>query len=310
MKITAKELAYIGKWYEGLSPISLLNPLASGEDGSELFSLMEKEIIQEDEIAKIYRPLFEIMANGRQSTKLSVKDRFGDLDVYTCRSENGLVMVTYDEEGMEVSLENTFHSVIEGLKEMVGSSSSKGINIDAVFSHGELLVLFTFLDLYRELGLKSYLGDEIEIRGLTAYEAFNELKKDTGNPLTGLLSKHLQIPAPEMWTFSDLLEQLIKKGCLVQGEDLADENQSSTYELTEGYAKLASGFLIPETLIAVEQLGINDSGQLTRAYSLCIGAGHRDLLIIALGEEDAELATLSGAELLLLIENLLSCPRL
>lgn len=310
MKITANELAYIGKWYEGLSPISLLNPLAGGEDGSELFSLMEKEIIQEDEISKGYRPLLDILANTRQSTKLSVKDRFKDMELYTCRSEAGLVMVSYDQDGMEVSLENTFHGVVETLKEMVGSSSAKGTVIDGVFTHGELLVLFAFLDLYRELGLKSYLGEEIEVRGLTAYEVFNGLKKDKGNPLTGLLSKHLQIPIPEMWIFSDLLEKLIEKGCLIRGEDLTDENQSSTYELTEAFAKLASGFLIPEILIALEQLGYNDEGQLTRAYSLCIGAGHRDLLIVALGEEDVELATLSGAELLLLIENLLSCPSL
>lgn len=310
MNITAKELAYIGKWYEGLSPISLLNPLTVGEEGSELFSLMEKEIIQEDEIARAYRPLVDILANARQSTKLSVKDRFGEMEIYTCRSEKGLVKVSYEAQGMEVSAENTFHSVIEALKEMVGSASVKGTAIDEVFSHGELLVLFAFLDIYRELGLKSYLGDEIDVRGLTAYEVFNGLKKEAGNPLTGLLSTHLQIPVPEMWTFSDLLEKLIEKGCLTKGADVADENQSSTYELTDAYAKLASSFLIPETLIALEQLGYNDEGQLIRGYSLCIGAGHRDLLIIALGEEDAELATISGAELLLLIENMLSCPSL
>lgn len=310
MKVTAKELAYIGKWYEGLSPISLLNPLAVEGGESELFSLMEKEIIQEDEVGKPYRPLLDIMANAQQSTKLSVKDRFGDMEIYTCRSENGLVMVSYDQDGMEVSLENTFQGVINDLKERVGSASVKSTPIDEVFTHGELLVLFAFLDLYRELGLKSYLGEEIEVRGLNAYEVFNGLKKEKGNPLTSLLSTHLQIPVPEMWIFSDLLEQLIEKGCLVKGEDMADENLSATYELTEGYAKLASGFLIPETLIALEQLGFSDEGQLTRAYSLCIGAGHRDLLIIALGEEDAELATVSGSELLLLIENLLSCPRL
>lgn len=310
MKVTAKELAYIGKWYEGISPISLFNSFTEKEDGSELFGLMEKGIIQEDEIGEGVRPLFDILANTRQSTKLSVKDRFGDLEVYTGRSESGLVVVNYSEDGMLITQENTFQDVIEQLREVLGASKGKSLVIDAVLTHGELLGLFAFLDLYRELGLKSYLGDEIEIRGLTAYEVFNGLKKDKGNPLAELISHHLQIPMPEMWSFSDVLENLIQKGCLIKGEDMNDENQSSTYELTEGYAKLASGFLIPETLIALEQLSFDDNGQLVRAYSLCIGAGHRDLLVIALGEEDAELATVSGTELLLLIENLLSCPRL
>ncbi len=309
MLITMKELSYISKLYEGISPISILANMTIKEEGSELFSLMEKGIIQEDELGLDSRPLMDIIANTRQSTKVYIKDRFCEIEKYTCRSEGGLVMVEHRGENLDITMPRTLKSVSDELKEWVGCSSLKSVQVDGVFTHGELVVLAAFIDLYRGIGLKVYLGEDIEMRGVTAYEVYNSLKKDSDNQLAGMLITNYQLTVPEMSELSDLIEKLIEKGCLIKGKEVVETDFSVTYELTEAYALLASGFLVPETLMTLEQLGYNPEGELISSSSLCIGAGHRDLLMIAFGETDAELATLSSSELLLLIQNLLSCPK-
>lgn len=310
MRITMNEMAYIAKWYEGISPISLLANMETKEEGSELFSLMEKQIVQEDELGPEYRPLFDILANARQSTKLYLKDRFTEIEKYTCRSDEGLVLVADGEGELEITLSMAFNEIADEIANLIGNSSLKSANIEGVYTHGELLVLTAFIDLYRNLGLKSYIGEELEVRGLTAYEVYNALKNESGNRLTHLLITHYNLPAPEMAELSQWIDQLILKGCLVKGTDLLESDASATYELTEGYALFASGFLVPELLITLEQMGYDKQGELTTSSSLCIGAGYRDLLFIAFGETDAEMATISSEQLLRLIQNLLSCPEL
>lgn len=309
MIITMNELGYMSRLYEGISPISIFANMSPKEEGSELFSLMEKGIIQEDELSPESRLLMDILANTRQSTKVYIKDRFCEIEKYTCRSEQGLVMVERRDQNLEITMPLTLQSVADELKEWVGCSSLKSVQLDGVFSHGELMVLAAFIDVYRGIGLKAYLGEEIEMRGVTAYEVYNSLKKGSGNQLAGLLSSNYQLTVPEMRDLSDLIDKLIEKGCLIKGEEVIETDLSATYELTEIYALLASSFLIPETLITLEQLGYNPEGELISSSSLCIGAGHRDLLMIAFGENDGEMATLSSGELLLLIQNLLSCPK-
>lgn len=310
MKITMNEMAYIAKWYENISPISLLANMETKEDGTELFSLMEKQIVQEDELGPEYRPLFDILANTRQSTKLYIKDRFSEIQKYTCRSEQGLVLVANWEDELEITLPMAFNEVTDEITNLIGNSSLKSANIEGVYTQGELLVLMAFIDLYRTLGLKSYIGEELEVRGLTAYEVYNALKNESGNRLTHLLITHCNLPTPEMGELSQWIDQLILKGCLVKGTDLLESDASATYELTESYALFSSGFLVPEIIITLEEMGYNRQGELTSASSLCVGAGYRDLLFITFGENDAEMATISSEQLLRLIQNLLSCPEL
>lgn len=307
MKFTMNELKYISNMYEGISSISLMANLNVKEDGSELFSLMEKDVIKEDELEKSIRPIFNILANTRQSTKIYIKDRLWTFEKYAARAQEGLVLIEGKDGVLDMTRPLSLTSTMNEIKEWTGCATIKTGTLNGVYSYGELLTLTAFIDLYRILGLKAYLGDEIEVRGLTAYEIYNIIKNDSGNQLSNLLISNYQLNTMEMDELSEQIEKLIEKGCLVKGED---ENGSATYELTEDYATYASGFLVPETLVTIEQMGFNEIGELVSSSCLCIGAGHRDWLLIAFGEEDAELATLSSDQLLRLLENLLECENL
>lgn len=301
MKLTMKEVAYIGRMYEGLSEISLLANLQEIEDGSELFGLMEKEVIVEDELSPKAREIMDVVASARACTRLFIKDRFCLVEKYVYRFNDQLVLVENDEGDMVFSRISDLGDVSLEVAELIGSSHMKSAELEMVLSHEELLVLLSVVDLYRHMGLKAYLGEETESQPIDEETVVTQLNNARGNSLAQLMLTNYDFKLPSQEQVKAILKSLLAKGCVANGQG---------YELSERFAHFAKGFLIPETLLTLESLNYDSRGELMTASSLCIGAGLRDLVFLAFGSEDVEIATVTGAEMLRLLENYLQCPSL
>ena len=303
MKLSMKEVAYIGRMYENLSEISLLSTLQELEDGSELFSLMEKEIIVEDELAPSVRAIMDVVANAQRSTRLFVKDRLCMIEKYTYRYNDHLVLIENDEGQMLFSRISDLDGVAEEIAELIGSSNMKTAAFEKIMSHNELLVFLSIVDLYRTKGLKAYIGELVPLALISEEEIVTQMETGTGNSLAQMLIQNYEMKIPMGENLKLALEGLVEKGCLERSKEVL-------YCLTEEYELFAKGFLIPETLLTLESLGYGPTGELVSASSLCIGAGQRDFLFITFGNEDVEIATLTGNEMLHLMENYMLCPSL
>lgn len=301
MKLNMKEVAYIGRMYENLSEISLLSTLQEMEDGSELFSLMEKEIIVEGELAPSAKAIMDVVANAQRCTRLFIKDRFCLIEKYTYRYNDQLVLVENDEGQMLFSRISDLDAVAEEIAELIGSSHMKTATLEKIMNHDELLVFLSLVDLYRTMGLKAYIGEMVPLALLSEQDVSVQLETGTGNSLAQMLIQNYEMKIPKGEALSQALAGLLEKGCVNKSND-------KLYSLSEDYELFAKGFLIPETLLTLESLGYNPTGELVTASSLCIGAGQRDFLFIAFGNDDVELATLTGNEMLRLMENYMLCP--
>jgi hypothetical protein len=299
MKLTMQEVAYIGKMYQGLSEISLLANLNEIEDGSELFSLMEKEVIVEDELSSKARDIMDIVANADRCARLFVKDRFCVVEKYTYRFKDALVLVENVDGEMLFSHVTDLTTATADVAELIGASHMKSANISEIFSHGELLALLGVVDYHRMSSLGAYIGCETGRKMAVSETELEELfENGQDHYLSKLMIQNYEFGIPKGSALTEALQKLVQRGCL---------KVQDGYTLTTDYDLFAKGFLMPETLMTLEGLGYDQSGELLTAISLCVGAGLRDLVFIALGRTDAEMATVSGAEMLQLIDNYMKC---
>lgn len=302
MKLTMKELAYISRMYEGISEISLLANLDKIEDGSTLFSLMEKEILVEDELSEEAKAIMDVVANARSCSRMFIQDRFCIVEKYVYRFNDQLILVENDDGEMVFTGIQNLSGYLEELTALMGASQLKSSTIEGVFSYDELVILLGVIDYARVYYHKAYLGEVASLLHFSEKDVLDRLKLCRETDLSQLLTRNYGIAVPKDLAWTQAWTSLSKKGCLIAAPEALELTT-----LTEDYRLFAKGFLIPETLMTLERLGYNPDGELITATSICVSAGLKDLLFLSLGSDDGELASVSGADMQRFVENFMSC---
>ena len=298
MKLDMKELAYISRMYEGVTPISLLSNLDKIEDGSTLFSLMEKEIIVEDELSAAAQAIMDVVANARACARLFIQDRFCLVEKYVYRFNDQLILVENDEGDLCFSKLETLDGAMEEVAAILGNSPLKSAAVEGLFSYDELVVLLGVIDYTRFFYHKAYLGEAESLLHFDEKAIRHRIQLCRDTDLSQLLTKNYGLQVPDESRWQSAWQALTDKGCLM----LAPEAPGKM-TLSAAYKTFAEGFLIPETLMTLERMAYDQAGELTTAASICVSAGLKDMLFLSIGSEDGELVSVSGAELLRFTEN-------
>jgi len=170
--------------------------------------------------------------------------------------------------------------------------------MEVTIPNDELLVFFALADIWRENELQSYLGketeNEISLRRIQA-----QLKDPKKGSLTSILTGHYNYSVSKEEDTKKILERLTAKKITAF---------QSGYSLVGAYEEFAGNFLIPQAVIMLEAFNLTEKNEVTGAGVLCVWAGMREIIAIVFREGAVEIASISGRQLLKMMEDFLNCP--
>lgn len=299
MKLTTKEITFLARDFTEKSAISLLANLNEALDGTEENSLREKGIYNLGKLTNQARELLDLVAKAKHSTRLILKDSYVFVEKYTYRIKNKIVLVENDGGEMVFSILDDFSKVLHEISEFTGMSMLKTVNIEVLLTKEETLVLLAMVDIYRKNALLSYAGQKIPPAAVWIKDILGQLNTPTQNSLVQMLKNNYRFPAPPASKTQGFLESLIAKGCV----DFKDG-----YSLTGEYEVFAKSFLIPDTILMTEVFNINQNNEVVVAGGLGVYAGIRDIAFFIFDDEAIELSSVSGRQMLQMVEKFLGCP--
>lgn len=300
MKLTTKEIAYIAKEFDDITDISLFANINETLEGSEARSLVEKGIYKDGKLTEQAEEILEIVAKADNSSRLLLRDNFFIIEKYTYRVNEKMVLAENDGGEFSFSLINNFDALKDGLAQFVGNSLIKTTEIEVLLSADELMVLLALVDIYRHKALLAYTEQAVSSL-ISLGDITKQLNEPTANSLVQMLKKNYNFSGPEEKASKVILDKIAEKQCV---------STTNGYALTDNYALFANNFLIPESIILIESFAINKDSEVLTSGVLFVSAGIKDIGLFIFGEDLIEFSTVSGGQMLQLVENFLRCPDL
>lgn len=299
MKLSTNEVVFLRKYFEDLSPISLMANLGTVLNGTEELSLMEKGIIIEGKLDPGAEAVLETLAYPTTCSRMVLTNNFCLIEKYAYKLEQQRVLVENSDGLLEVSVLEDEAPIQMELSQWVGASNVKTADCSIALSYSEVLPFFALVDFYRGVGLRSYLGEVAQKNSATSKQLVQLMENPMPNSLVRAMQKNYGMPPATLGETEIALKKLAERGVV---SDL------NGFELTSDYQLFAENFLIPDTLLMLETLNLLKDGSIKAANSLAFGAGLRDWIGLTFGSEDVDLETLTSVQLLQSVALYLGCP--
>jgi len=300
MKLTSKEISFLANMFPQNNQLSLFANISVPLDGSEQKSLEQKEIYHKGRLSDAARAMLTIVAEPQRCTRLVLKDSFALIEKYAYRVNDQIMLAENDDGEMVIGAAKSFEKTFLELAEFVGMSNLKTVALEVFLPNDEALTLLAMIDIQRKNALLSYLGNKPAL-AISFTEIRQQLDEPKPNSLVRMLVNNYNYSVPTIENTKSLLDQLTTKDIVTF---------DGGYVLESEYAALASNFLIIHNLVMLETFNLNAKNELASAGVLCVCAGIKDILSFIFTSEGMEIATITGAQLLKMMENFLSCPDL
>ncbi|MEI7885095.1 MAG: hypothetical protein WCI30_07060 [Clostridia bacterium] len=301
MKLTINEITFLSALYEGKTPLSLFANVQAPLDGTESTSLADKGVMENGVLTEAAKEILDIVAMTKKCARVMLKDSNCVVEKYTYKVDNNLVLVENAGGEMLFSMNPNFATTMSELAEFTGMSRIKNTELEILLSVEEMLVLLAIIDIYRKNALLSYVGTGPEKAAVAFSEIIKQLDTPVSNSFVVMLKKNYNYLVPEAKNAKSVLDKLVAKNCIAFNDG---------YELLAEYAIFAKSMLIPETILMLEALNIQEKGAVSSASALCICAGIKDCASLLFSKNEIELTAISGMQLLQMTENMLKCPEI
>lgn len=298
MKLTKKELSFLSKLYENKNPLNLFSSLSATLDGDEQKTLEEKNIMKGGKPTKEAHALLSAAADPRRCTRLVLKDGAYFIEKYAYMAGENYALVENDGGEVLFSGKEQLDEALFQLSQWVGMSDLKTFDLETTLSNDEMVVLLAIADIRRANELRSYLGEEIK-NEISFAQIRSQLDEPKPGSLTRILTGNYNYSIPGAEDTKKTLEQLSTK-------NVAAFN--SGYYLLAPYDEFAKNFLIPQAVIMLETFNLTEKYEIAGAGVLCVWAGMREIISIVFREGATEVASISGRQMLKMMEDFLNCP--
>lgn len=301
MKLSLKEIAFLAKSFQTVTPISLFANIDEECDGSEGKSLAENGIYKDAAFISPAKEIFDVVAGATRCTRFVLNDNVFLVEKTSYRSNDMLALAENVNGELELNLVDNLGDAMVQVSEFTGVSPLKNADISIELPPDQMLTLLAMVDIYRKKSLLAYVGQENASQSITIVEIAEQLSAPSPNSLVGMLKNNYNYSIPETENNQKILDKLIEKNIAAY---------HNGYLFSEEYAFFANNFLIPETAIILEALNILKDGEIAATTALCVCAGIRDIVMFSFGTDQIELSSLSGIQLLEIIEDFLKCPEI
>ncbi len=298
MRLTKNELSFLLKTYDNKNPLNLFASVSAPLQGDELETLEKKGILKGGKPTQESHELLSTAADPRRCTRLVLRDGTYFIEKYAYKTEKGFALTENSEGEIVFSPPQKLDEALFQLSQWVGMSDLKTFDLEVKLSDGETLVFFAIVDIRRAGVLRSYLGQEGE-REITFSQIRGQLDNPQPGSLTSILTGNYNFSIPSKENTKAILDQLTAK-------KIVDLHKG--YFLVGPYEEFASKFLIPQTVIMLETFNLVGEDEIAGAGVLCICAGMKEIMAIVFREGAVEITSISGRQLLKMMEDFLNCP--
>jgi len=298
MRLTKRELTFLAKTFPQTNTLSLFSNIDAPLQGDEQKTLEEKGVLAGGQQTQEANNLLIAMANPQRCTRIVLKDGTYLIEKYTYKVGESLTLAENSGGEIILSSQQKLDEALFQFSQWVGMSDLKTFNMGTVLTSSELLVLLAMVDIRRKNVLMSYL--DIEVKSFISFgQIRKQLDKPEPNSLTRILAGNYNYSIPKIEDTKGILDQLAAKKIVAF---------STGYSLIDQYEEFAKNFLIPQTVVMLETFNLTEKTEIAGAGVLCVCAGMREIMSIVFREGVAEIASISGRQLLKMIENFMNCP--
>lgn len=300
MKLTPKEISFLAQQMDA-TEISLFKNINATLDGTEKKSLEEKKVFKNGIFSEEAEEILSIVANADKCTRFILKDKFCIIEKYTYKTNDKVVLVENANGELLFSIPENFNQTIQEISEFTGTSIIKSADIEVLLTSDEMLFFLAMIDIYRKNALRNYIEQAAEHNHILLSEIKEQMMHPTKNSLVQMIKNNYNYSEPVEENIDGIVKQLILKGCM---------DEKSNYTLINEYAAFANNFLIPDTIILTEVFNLDENNRIQVAGGLCVCAGLKDIMSFIFGDDEIEISSLTGSQMLQMIENFLKCPQI
>ena len=298
MRLTKNELSYLGKIYQNKNPLALFSSINATLRGDEENTLEKKGVLKGGKPTQEAQKLLGVAAVPQRCTRLVLKDGSYFIEKYAYKTKDGYALAENDGGDVLFSPKQQLEEVLFQLSQWVGISDFRTFDMEVTLPNDELLVFLAIADIRREIELLSYLGKETE-NIISFAQIRGQLEKPKPGGLTSILTGHYNFSVPEADDTKKILERLTAKKITAF---------QTGYSLVDSYEEFARNFLIPQAVVMLEAFNLTEKNEIAGAGVLCVWAGMREIISIVFREGAVEIASISGRQLLKMMEDFLNCP--
>lgn len=298
MRLTKKELSFLAKTFSTSNPLSLFSSIKAPLQGDEQNTLEKKGVLAGGKPTQEAHKLLGTVANPRRCTRLVLKDGSYFIEKYAYKADEGFALAENSGGEIIFSPLQKLDEAMFQLSQWVGMSDLKTFDLGTILPSGELLVLLAMVDIRRANVLLSYLGREAKSE-ISFAQIRQQLDKPEPGSLTRILTGNYNYSVPKIEDTKGILDQLTTKKIVAF---------NAGYSLLGQYEEFAKSFLIPQSVVMLETFNLTEKNEIAGAGVLCVCAGMREIVSIVFREGEAEIASISGRQLLKMMENFLNCP--
>lgn len=298
MRLNKKEMSFLAKIFFNSNPLSLFSGTDNQLKGDEQNTLEKKGVLVGGKLTPEAIKLLSTAGNPQCCTRLVLKDGAYFIEKYAYKSGDAYTLAENDAGEVQLSPQGKLDEALFQLSQWIGMSDLKTFDLKTVLLGSELLVLLAMVDIRRANELLSYLGKETK-KEISFAQIRQQLDQPDRGSLTRILTGNYNYSVPKIEDTKGILDQLITKKIAVFNEG---------YSLLGPYEELAEKFLIPQTVVMLETFNLTENNEIVGAGVLCVCAGMREIVSIVFREGAVELASISGRQLLKMMEDFLNCP--
>ncbi len=298
MNLKLNELLFLKQYLAENTPISILNNLSATLNGTELLSLMEKGVIEDNEVSENARKPLEVLASPTVCSRIVLKNPYCAIEKYIYRKNDSRILVENEEGEMAITVFDDDDLFVKNWEQWVGGSWVKTSDFSVNLNFSELLVFLAIVDYSRFNVLRAYLGDTSNKEMISPKVLEQELGGDRINGLVHALKKNYGIETPSPDQIKIAIESLGKKGIVEVGEG---------YKLLPAYKSFADNFLMPDNVLMMEAVQVIGPNEIQAANSLAFGYGLFNWMVLSFEKDSVDVFTTTSAELLSVIRDHGSC---
>lgn len=301
MELTKGEVAFLAGQFPGKTIVSLFANIKANILGTEAESLEKKRLTCGEILIEEAQELLEVIAGAGNSARVLLQDQFAFVEKYVFRLGKKYALVESKGEILAINPLMDLDRVLFELTEYTGTSRLKTVDLEIALLPEEMLALLALADIYRKNALLFHAGEAELIEGATPSQIMKALQDPEDNSFVRILTRNYGYPVPPEGGLEEILKRLAAEGYL---------DSKKGYHLRDELEVFARNSLVPGTLLLTEALQAGPAGEVAVGGGLAVVSGHRDIAYFILEHDMVELSTLTGRQLMDVLENFLRCPDL
>lgn len=287
-----------------LSPLNKYETKDFSEDDLTILNRMGM-ISLEGNLFNSIKPTINLLSNPQTVVNLTFTGGAGSYEHYISYDNelSNYVTFTITPDSFTIDDETNAKNIINVLKDFVGISNLKTLNISQQFSSTEALVIAALIDMDRKSKLRAFVDELPYNRNSYNASMIWRIINSTCTSIQWFVSVINEIigehPSLTVQQVQSALELLTEKGAVIQ--------KGVQYQLSDTLDHLSDRMVIVDNTLSVQITRSDEIYGIVSSGFTCLQSGVHDLLLLDYNGKDLVFETISSVKLIDYLEQFMNC---